>query len=200
MKWTAFWDSYRSAIHHNDELSDVDKFNYLRFLLERTAYEAIAGLTMSSANYSEAIDILEKRFGDKQSIISKHMETLLNMDAVSSDQDLRGLRRLYDHAESHIRSLRALEVNPNSYGAMLSSVFQNKLPPELRLIISRQTAGAAIDVETLMKMVEKEVAARERTAGPASLSRRSQEKDKSKPTSMSLVAGTQSSHSAPICC
>ena len=66
MKWTAFWDSYKSAVHDNDELSDVDKFNYLRSLLERTAYEAIAGLSLSSANYGEAIDILMKRFGNKQ--------------------------------------------------------------------------------------------------------------------------------------
>jgi hypothetical protein len=85
MKWTTFWDSYKSAVHSNDELSDVDKFNYLKSLLERTAYEAIAGLTLSSANYAEAVDILEKRFGNKQLIISKHMETLLNMDVVTSD-------------------------------------------------------------------------------------------------------------------
>ena len=28
--WTAFWDSYKSAVHLNSALSDVDKFNYLR--------------------------------------------------------------------------------------------------------------------------------------------------------------------------
>ena len=187
MKWTAFWDSYKSAVHSNNELSDVDKFNYLRSLLERTAYEAVAGLTLPSANYAEAVDISEKRFGIKQLIISKHMETLLNMDVVTSDQDLRGLRRLYDGAESHIRSLKALGVDTDSYGTMLSSVFLNKLPPELRLIISRQTSGSAIVVDTLMKIVEEELTARERTAGPASLSRRNHEKDKSKPTSMSLL-------------
>lgn len=60
MKWTMFWDSYESAVHDNDQLSDVDKFNYLRSLLERSAYEAIVGLTMSSANYTEAIDILSR--------------------------------------------------------------------------------------------------------------------------------------------
>ena len=89
------------------------------------------------------------------------METLLNMDIVTSDQDLRSLRRLYDGAESHIRSLKALGVDPDSYGAMLSSVFLNKLPPELCLIISRQAPGSAIDVDKLMKMVENELTARE---------------------------------------
>ena len=28
--WTAFWDSYESAVHLNSALSDVDKFDYLR--------------------------------------------------------------------------------------------------------------------------------------------------------------------------
>ena len=43
LKWPTFWDSYESAVHHNRDLSDVDKFNYLRALLKHTAYDAIAG-------------------------------------------------------------------------------------------------------------------------------------------------------------
>jgi hypothetical protein len=37
--WTAFWDSYESAVHLNSALSDVDKFNYLRSLLEKSALD-----------------------------------------------------------------------------------------------------------------------------------------------------------------
>ena len=36
-KWTAFWESFESAIHNNTELSDVEKFNYLNSLLEHSA-------------------------------------------------------------------------------------------------------------------------------------------------------------------
>lgn len=77
-KWTTFWDSYESAVHSNGDLTNVEKFNYLRSLLERTPHDAITGLTLSSANYREAVEILHKRFGNKQMIISKHMELLLN--------------------------------------------------------------------------------------------------------------------------
>ena len=80
--WTAFWDSYESAVHLNSALSDVDKFNYLQSLLEKSAYDAITGLTLSSANYGEAIEILKKRFGNRQMIISEHMEILLRLSAV----------------------------------------------------------------------------------------------------------------------
>ena len=64
VKWPTFWYSYESAIHNSDELTDVDKFNYLRSLLERTTLDAIAGLTLSSANYQEAVELLRKRFGN----------------------------------------------------------------------------------------------------------------------------------------
>ncbi len=62
--WIAFWDSYESAVHLNSALSDVDKFNYLRSLLEKSAYDAIAGLTLVT-KYTEVIEILKKRFGNQ---------------------------------------------------------------------------------------------------------------------------------------
>ena len=41
--------------------------------MEKTAKEAISGLSLTEANYAEAIEILQKRFGSKQQIISKHI-------------------------------------------------------------------------------------------------------------------------------
>lgn len=32
-QWITFWDSFRSAVHDNDQLTAVDKFNYLKSLL-----------------------------------------------------------------------------------------------------------------------------------------------------------------------
>ena len=70
MEWTPFWDSYSSSIHENPNLSDIDKFNDLHSLLEKSAAEAISGLKITSANYQEAIDILDKRFGNQQQIVN----------------------------------------------------------------------------------------------------------------------------------
>ena len=70
--WSSFWDSFESSIHNNPDLTDIDKFNYLHSLLEHNAAEAIAGLTLSSSNYEEAIALLKKRFGCKQQLISTH--------------------------------------------------------------------------------------------------------------------------------
>ncbi len=198
-KWTPFWDSYESAVHNNDGLTDIDKFNYLRSLLERAAYEAISGLTLSSANYREAVEILKKRFGNRQLIISKHMELLLNIDAVTSEQNLKGLRRLYDEVESHVRSLKALGVESETYGALLSSVLLNKLPPELRLIVSRNVSDSALDMDSLLEIVEKELVARERANHQVHAQvRRSQEKLRRPATT--LFSSTQPPAFSPSCC
>lgn len=67
--WTTFWDSYHAAIDANTSLSKIDKFNYLRSLLQGSALDAIAGLSLTEANYPEAIAILKEHFGNRQQII-----------------------------------------------------------------------------------------------------------------------------------
>ena len=162
VNWIPFWDSYESAIHSNHVLSGVDKFNYLRSLLDGVAFDAIAGLTLSSSNYQQAIDILHKRFGNKQVIVSNHMDILMNMDAVLSDRHLKDLRRLYDNTESHVRSLKSLGVEAASYGALLSPAVLAKLPPELRLIVSRKVSDSHLDMDLLLATFEEELTVRER--------------------------------------
>ena len=47
MKWPIFWDSYESAIHNNDQLTEFNSL-LLRSLLECMALDAISGLTLSA--------------------------------------------------------------------------------------------------------------------------------------------------------
>ena len=161
--WSTFWDSFEVAVHENSMLSDVDKFNYLVSLLDPPASSAIAGLKITAVNYPEAVALLKKRFGNKQHIISKHMDTLLAIEAVHSTQNLKGLRHLYDVVEAQVRGLKALGIPPQSYGALLSSVFLSKLPHDLRLQIARESSGSEeMDFERLLEITEIDLEAREK--------------------------------------
>uniref|UniRef100_A0A1X7TY63 Uncharacterized protein n=1 Tax=Amphimedon queenslandica TaxID=400682 RepID=A0A1X7TY63_AMPQE len=73
-QWMSFWDS-SSSVHENSTLSDVDKLNYLSSMLSGTVAEA-AGLSITSSNYGKAVAILNKRIGNRQLIVNKHMEAL----------------------------------------------------------------------------------------------------------------------------
>ena len=193
-KWSTFWDCFESSVHGNSELSDVDKLNYLNSLLEGTAAEAVSGLKLTAVNYSEAIAILKKRFGNKQQIITKHMEILLHIEPVTSQYNIKGLRHLYDLVESQVRGLQALGVPAESFGSLLSSVLMNKLPQDLRLIVSREVKGDDWDLNELMKIIEGEVEARERALNSTSRASRSLNKDV--PTASTLV----SSHTIILKC
>ena len=50
--WQELWNSFKSSIDDNKNLSTIDKFNYLRNLLESNAYSTIAGLSLTAANYN----------------------------------------------------------------------------------------------------------------------------------------------------
>ena len=143
-------------MHSNPSLTNINKFNYLNSLLESAASDAISGLTLTSANYEEAIGVLKKRFGNKQLIVNRHMDLLLNLNTVTSQHDLKGLRKLYDVVESNVRGLRALGVQSSSYGGLLTPILISKLPTELRLIISRELKEGEWEFESMMEVVERE--------------------------------------------
>ena len=205
-QWTTFWDSFKSSIHENPTLSDIDKFSYLRSLLERSARESIAGLTLTAPNYKEAVSILEKRFGNTQQIISRHMDLLLNLEPVSAAHQLKNLRRLYDSVETHVRSLKSLGVDSKTYGTLLTSVLLNKLPQELRLIVSRKTSD--VELDQLLKEVEQEIDARERAQATQPTPSQSTRKPREQPhTAATLLSGNppanccycQQRHAAEAC-
>ena len=152
-KWSTFWDTFESTIDKSPALSEVEKFSYLQSLLEASAAEAISGLSLTSANYGEAINILGKRFGNTQLIISKHMDTLVNLDPVPSQGSTHQLRKFYDVVESQVRGLKALGVASESYGAILCNTLLKRLPPDIQLILSRGLPREGWDLHRLLDRV-----------------------------------------------
>ena len=90
-------------MHNNPSLLPVQKFTYLRSLVSKSAKEAIAGLALTDANYSEAVKLLEIRFGNKERIIAKHMDALLSFKSVASNTNAGALRAFFDKIEAHTR-------------------------------------------------------------------------------------------------
>ena len=80
-KWQQFWDSFESAVHKNSAISNVDKFSYLKGLLDGPAASCIAGVGLTDGNYNTALDLLKNRFANPQLLISSHMDALLKLQA-----------------------------------------------------------------------------------------------------------------------
>ena len=161
--WQPFWDSFRSSIHENAALANVDKLQYLKQSLVGIAADTISGLPLTNSSYGEAVDLLGKRFGDKQIVISRHMENLMELPKIASNTELRKLRNLYDKTEATVRSLKSLGVDTNGYSAFITPVIMSKIPQELRLIVSRKMTEEW-SLEALLKELGEELSLREKCA------------------------------------
>lgn len=160
MHYRSFWDTFESSVHNNTGLNKIDKFNYLRSLLEGTALRAIDGLPITEDNYDAAIDILNKRFGQAQQLISAHMDELLKVQPCSTDKPSH-LRYVYDKVSVNIRGLESLGIKSQQYGSMLIPIIMAKLPPQVRIQVARSAINEVWDIDELLELIRKEIEARE---------------------------------------
>ncbi|XP_014678805.1 PREDICTED: uncharacterized protein LOC106818628 [Priapulus caudatus] len=160
-EWQGFWDCYESAIHGNECLSDVDKFTYLRGLVEEPAKSAIAGFALTSANYQAAVELLKERYGKKNIIQRAHVNELLNIAPVFSERDTVRLRGLCDTVETHYRGLKALGLPEETYSSIVVPAIMEKIPVPLRLTVTRGREYLDWTMKDLLDALSTEVGLRE---------------------------------------
>ena len=153
--WQSFWDSYRAAVHDHPNLSDIQKFNYLRAQLRGNASRSISGFPLTNANYQRSIELLRERFGQRHRIIDAHMEAMLYL--TNPTNQLASLRHFYDTLETHIRGLEALGKSHESYGGILVPIIQRKLPVDLKKNLARGHTNEEWSLDELRKAILKEV-------------------------------------------
>ena len=107
IEWRGFWDQFKSTVHENENISPIEKFSYLRSLLEEKAFSAISGLTLSSENYNQAIEILKSRYGNEQVLISAYMQKFVDIPKVKNSNDVHGLRFLWHSVDTSVRNLQS---------------------------------------------------------------------------------------------
>ena len=162
-EWTEFWDSFNSAIHENESLSKVDKFIYLRGLVEEPAKSAITGFSLKGDNYSAAVELLQRRFGNKIVVQRAYINELINVKPVFNPKDTRRLRRFFNMIErlSNYRGLQALQVDEQTYATIVVPSVLNKLPEAVRLTITRDQKYLEWSMKEFVEALLAEVELRE---------------------------------------
>ena len=96
------------------------------------------------------------------------MNEVLNMKKVERDRDLQGLGRLNDDIESHVRSLRSLDVDDDNYGSLLTPIIMERLSHQFKLMISRQVGDDTRDLTQLLCLIWYKLKARKNFLTPDS--------------------------------
>ena len=149
-----------TAVQLDCSLAVTHSLRIVKSLLDGSASRAIAGLPITEENYDAAVDIINKRFGKPQQLISAHMDELLKISTCSTDKPHQ-LRYLYDRLNVNIRGLEALGVKSTQYGSLLIPIIMAKLPPEIRVHVARNTNEDVWDIEPILSVIQNEIEARE---------------------------------------
>ena len=195
--YRTFRDAFNVAIGDRHELSDVEKFTYLRSYVRGDAENSIKGLPAKGDNYAEAISILEQRYGNVQVIVNSHMDALIKLPQVVNEKQTKKIRQLYDQIETNLRSLKSLGVKPESYGCLLVPILLSKLPPSLNLHLSRKfdSSTDVWEVNGIMNELRKELEARER----CEIEKEKIDKPKHDPTTLEALHSEQSNLICAFC-
>ena len=66
LEWKMCQETYRTAIRHNDSLSEVEKFTCSQGYLEGIAFQAIEGFPLTCENYKHVWELLKERYRNPQ--------------------------------------------------------------------------------------------------------------------------------------
>ncbi|KAJ8975719.1 hypothetical protein NQ317_004183 [Molorchus minor] len=123
--WLEFRDTFRSLIHDNISISNVQKFHYLRASLESDAALVIKSLEISSANYEVAWNALLERY-DNKLLIHNHIKSLFNGEIIHKESS-SGIRKLIDDFSKNLRALEQLQQPVKEWDALLVYIISLKL-------------------------------------------------------------------------
>ena len=160
LKWRSFIETFHAAVDSQDNITDIEKFTYLKGQLEGPAADCISGFSLTSQNYQEAKQLLEERFGNQQLIISSHMNELLKLPKLKEDDNVQKLTFFYNTIESSIRSLMAMGLDSSNYGPLLIPIILERLPDSIRLIVTRALGRHNWQLSEFINCITGEVDAR----------------------------------------
>ena len=162
LKFQNFWDQFEAAVHDNDNVPAVQKFTYLRSVLEGAAYHTIEGFEITSAIYQHAV-ALKHRFVRKRIIISSLVKSIVQLKP-RSNKGVESLRDLHDTPKTRIRALEALGEKPMTHSCILLPILETKLRPELSEKWELELTDIneeSVDLELFFKFLNKQVISKE---------------------------------------
>ena len=191
LEWIQFKECFTAAVNDSN-LTDVEKFVYLKGQLKSEAYNTISGLSLTNSNYHHALELLEKRYGDPNVCIRAHVRELLHLETVA-DNKITSLKLFLDKINTNIRSLASLNVTKDCYGIFLSEIILSRIPDKIKIQFA-QTAVDEQTLETLITLIEQHIKSLELIKNT---SLKPLEKHKSKPFS-SFATGNETRNNSNI--
>ena len=89
-RWNTFWGIFNASVHKRTDLEGIEKFTYLKSLLEGEALKLVEGFNLEAHYYDEAVKLLQDTCGRETKIKMSFVRKLLQLE--SSDVNAESLQ------------------------------------------------------------------------------------------------------------
>jgi len=153
LQWQEFYESFSVAIDQRD-ISDIEKFQYLKSTLTGSVANFLTGLPLTSKNYSSALNLLKDRYGSEKQVLRAHVRSLLSLDTPNV-KSCTALRDFVDAVSKHMRGLESLNVTSDKYDVFLCKILLYKMPDSVKHEYAK-LPDSEMQLSSLLKLLETE--------------------------------------------
>ncbi|XP_073986110.1 uncharacterized protein [Rhodnius prolixus] len=135
--WPMFRDTYRSIVHDEACVSDMEKFLFLVSCLKGPALVLIQGIELEERNYAQAWKLLNDTYNDKRRLATNHLKSMLSFTPFRKRPTASELKNLLSTVGECVESFAKLKI-PHSGEFILFYLVLRCLDPETRRAFEKQ--------------------------------------------------------------
>lgn len=124
--WVDFKNEFKSMIIDCNDVTDVDRFRFLKSCLTGNALQSISKMEASNDNFQIAWGALVDRYENKALIFQSHVNEIIQVSATKKESAC-DLREMLDKVKAHHRALSSLGNMENLADNLLICLISSKL-------------------------------------------------------------------------
>nr|XP_029727474.1 uncharacterized protein LOC115265663 [Aedes albopictus] len=129
--WLVFHDLYISLVHSSTNLSNIQKFYYLRSSLSLSALQLIQSIPLSADNYTVAWNLLLKHFQNPARLKQTYVDALFDFSALKRESAAE-LHNLVERFEANVKVLHQLGEPTEHWDILLVRMLSTRLDTTTR--------------------------------------------------------------------
>lgn len=130
-EWTSFRDLFKSLIHNNKGLDDVQRLHYLKGYLSGEAEQLLRHISVTADNYKVCWEQLEHRYNNKRHLAYCILKRFMGQRIVQSESS-SAIKELLDTSNECLNALKNLNIDIASWDIIVIYIVSLKLDTESR--------------------------------------------------------------------
>lgn len=124
--WLEFRDTFMSLVHNSNDISNIQKFHYLKSSLKGDAQVVIDALEFSADNYNIAWDSLLNRYDNSRILVQNHIKAIFNIQPILKESPTL-IKKLIDTILKNLRALKILGEPTEHWDTLIIYIIVTKL-------------------------------------------------------------------------